>query len=551
MPTRIYVKCNQLYDISASRPESNQLQSKLKVYMPLSDTKLINKARSAVALLLEESFGSKHSISLPTLCTSVEASLIDILKCFISATLECGTPQLRRTAFEHLGEVFYLDHIYRIRIVEDTIDPFLVNILILPSGIAPSSLKQPLKKRIIGNGRFSKLAVYTSIPLEKLTPLFATLAKTTFEAGYSWLEDRVHECLRTLHQSEKSSKSLAEEMGRLMRVLVGEPLADQMWFMVTAGDSSMLAMDARKRWYAMKTLARERRKNGHSPLEQIAALTTTVLPFAQTLTYKALQEHGFLKSKFIDAPYAKPATPFMHALQTAFESEVASVNVLTPDSELIVALGFPDFLENQVKNHLTDVREGIRRIVKDRAQEFKDSLQCAKFHSTTASLRFEAAEVAGAFRSSLVSSTSMSPKLVFISYSHADELHKDNIVKHLSPLVRAQQIIVFTDRGIKPGSKWDSQISEHLLKSDIVLVLISSDFIASDYCYEKEMASALQRHNRGEVIVIPVFLRPCHYKNLALSQIQGVPKDAVPIEKLSCREDGYVQVVEAVQDALL
>lgn len=518
--------------------------------MPSSDAKLVNKARSAVALLLEESFGSKHSISLPALCTSVEACLADILKCFISATLECGTPQLRRAAFEHLGEVFYLDHVYRIRIVEDTIDPLLLNILILPSGITHPSLKPPMKKRIAGNGRFSKLAVYTSTPLEKLAPLLATLSKATFEAGYSWLENRAHECLGNLHRPEKSSISLAEDMGRLVRTLVGETLADRMWFMVSAGDSSMLAMDAMKRWRVMKTLAKEKRRNGHSPLEQLAALTTTVLPFDQTLTYKALQGDGSLRSKFIEAPYAKPATPFMHALQTAFESEVASVNVLTPDSELIVALGCPDTLRDEVKKYLSDIREGIQLVVKGRAPDFKESLKCAKFHSTTASLRFEAAEVAGAFTSSLISSISTGPKLVFISYSHADERHKDNIVKHLSPLVRAQQIEVFTDRGIRPGSKWEAQISEHLLRSKIVLALLSADFIASDYCYEREMYDAFRRHKSGEVIVIPVFLRPCHYQSLPISHIQGVPRDAVPIEKLSCPEDGYVQVVEAVQDAL-
>jgi hypothetical protein len=519
--------------------------------MPFGDRVLINKARSAVALLLEESFGSKCSTCLPALCPSVEASLRDILKYFISATLEYDSSQLnlKATSFNS-EEVFYLDSVYRIRIVEDTLDPFLVNILILPSGETRACLKQPIKKRIKGNGRFSKLAVYTNNHLEKHAPLLAVLAKTTFEVGYSWLERRIHESLGTLQRPENCSKSLAEDISRFVRTLVGESLADRIWFMVTAGDSSMLATDARKRWYSMNTLAKERQRHGHSPLEQLVALTTTVLPFEQTLTYKALHESGSLRSKFLDAPYAKPATPFMHALRTAFESEVASVNVITPDSELIVALGCPDYLTNEVKKYLKEIREGISSIIRGRASDFEESLKMAKSHSTTASLRFEAAQVAGAFNSSLNSSISTSPKQVFISYSHFDELHKDNIVKHLSPLVRARQIIIFTDRGIRAGSKWESEISEHLLGSHIILVLISADFISSDYCYEKEMANALQRHERREVIVIPIFLRPCHYKNLAISQVQGVPKDAVPIEKLSCKEDGYVQVVEAVQGAL-
>lgn len=520
--------------------------------MPLSNQEMINKVRSAVALLLEESFGAKDSTSLPTLCISVEANLIDILKCFISATLEYGAPQVEsKVTSEHLIEVFYLDDVYSIRIVEDILNPVLVNILVFPSGTEQPLLIQPIKKKIRGNGRFTELAIYTNNQLEQLTPLLAVLAKTTFEAGYSWLEDRVHEFLGTLHRPVKSSKSLAEDIGRFIRTLVGEPLADRMWFMVTAGDSSMLAMDSRKRWHSMNIFARERQRYGRSPLEQLVALTTTVLPFNQTLTYKALQENGSLRSKFLEAPYAKPATPFMHALRTGFESEVAYVNVITPDSELIIALGCPDSLKDKVETYLSDIREGLQRIIKNRVGDFKESLKIADSHSTTVSLRSEAAEVAGAFNSSFISSIAANPRLVFISYSHADELHKDNIIKHLSPLIRARQIEIVTDRGIQPGNQWESEIAEYLLKANIILVLISSDFIASDYCYEKELSTALQRNERGEAVIIPVFLRPCHHKDLAFSQLQGVPRDAVPIEKLKYREDGYVQVVKAVQDALL
>ncbi|MDT7541684.1 MAG: hypothetical protein QOE33_1588 [Acidobacteriota bacterium] len=515
--------------------------------MPLSNQEMINKVRSAVALLLEESFGSKDSTSLPTLCISVEASLIDLLKCFISATLEYGAPQMdSQVIHTNLTEVFFLDDVYSIRIVEDMFNPALMNILIFSSGDEQPLLIEPIKKKIRGNGRFAGLAIYTSSQLERFASLFAVLAKTTFEAGYSWLEDRVHEFLGDLHRPKQATKSLSEDMGRVIRTLVGEALADRIWFMVSVGESSMLAMDSRKRWHSMNIFARGRHKHGRSPLEQIVALTTTVLPFDQTLTYKAFQEDGSLRSKFVDAPYARPATPFMHALRTAFESEVAYVNVITPDSELIVALGCPDSLKGEVKKSLSDIRKGIQRVIRNRAPDFKESLRIATSHSTTASLRTEAAEIAN----TLICSVQMDPKLVFISYCHADELHKNNIEKHLSPLVRERQIKIVTDRGIKPGSKWESEIAEYLSKSTIVLLLISADFIASDYCYEKELSNAIQRNDRGEAIVIPVFLRPCHYRNLAFSQIQGVPKDAVPIEKLQYPEDGYVQVVKAVQDAL-
>jgi len=104
---------------------------------------------------------------------------------------------------------------------------------------------------------------------------------------------------------------------------------------------------------------------------------------------------------------------------------------------------------------------------------------------------------------------------------------------------------------VSPGTEWDSAIAAQLVKSNIVLVLISADFIASDYCYEKELNMALEWHREGKMVLIPVFLRPCHHHHLPFSQIQGVPRDAVPIEKLQHPEDGYVQVAEAVQQALV
>ena len=414
--------------------------------MPLSNNEMNNKVRGSVASLLEESFGSIDRTGLTTLCVSVEANLIDTLKWFISGTLGYGAPLTDSKAISHSSAVCYLDDVYSIRIIPDMFNPVCVNILVFPSGLAQSSFLKPIKKKIRGNGRFSELSVFTNSQLAPIASLLAVLAKATFEAGYSWLEDRVHQFLSTLHTSNLSDKNLSEDIGRFIRTVVGERISDRVWFMVSTDNSSTLALDYRKRKRSMDIFIRHRTNYDHSPLSQLVALSTTVLPFEQTLTFKALQEKGSLSSRFLDAPYAKPATPFMRALQAGFESDIAYVDVLTPDSELIVALGCPDSLKTEVTKYIPQIREGIKRIVANRATEFRESLEIASSHSM--SLRSEAAEVAGAFNNSLVSSVTAEPKLIFISYSHADERHKDNITKHLYPLIRARQGGLFGSRSV-------------------------------------------------------------------------------------------------------
>ncbi|EOY3298970.1 toll/interleukin-1 receptor domain-containing protein [Escherichia coli] len=76
--------------------------------------------------------------------------------------------------------------------------------------------------------------------------------------------------------------------------------------------------------------------------------------------------------------------------------------------------------------------------------------------------------------------------LVF-SYSHADEALRNELEKHLSPLKRTGKITTWHDRRIVPGQEFERQIAHYFSQADIILILISSDFIASDYCYQVEM----------------------------------------------------------------
>src|SRR4051812_25942213 len=97
--------------------------------------------------------------------------------------------------------------------------------------------------------------------------------------------------------------------------------------------------------------------------------------------------------------------------------------------------------------------------------------------------------------------------LVFFSYSHADEALRDELEKHLKILQRQGIIEMWHDRRIGAGSELHGEIDENLNSADIILLLVSADFLNSDYCHDVEMKQAIKRHNNGEAIVIPVILR--------------------------------------------
>lgn len=136
------------------------------------------------------------------------------------------------------------------------------------------------------------------------------------------------------------------------------------------------------------------------------------------------------------------------------------------------------------------------------------------------------------------------------SYSHADEALRNELEKHLSPLKRMGKITTWHDRRIVPGQEFENQIDHYFSQADIILLLISSDFIASDYFYQVEMTNALEWHKRGEAVVILVILRECAWHQLPFGSIMAATIDGKPITRFSSHDEGYVQVVDAVSRAI-
>lgn len=141
------------------------------------------------------------------------------------------------------------------------------------------------------------------------------------------------------------------------------------------------------------------------------------------------------------------------------------------------------------------------------------------------------------------------PRL-FFSYSHADESYRDRLEKNLSMLVREGLIEAWHDRRIPPGAHVDHTIDTHLESSEIILLLASPDFLASEYCYDLEMRQALERHEAGTATVIPVILRPCEWDRTPFGRFRALPTDGRPISKWADLDDAFLDVTRGIRAAL-
>jgi hypothetical protein len=136
---------------------------------------------------------------------------------------------------------------------------------------------------------------------------------------------------------------------------------------------------------------------------------------------------------------------------------------------------------------------------------------------------------------------------LFFSYSHKDEILRHELVNHLRILTREGVISSWDDRKVLPGDEWDHQIHAQLRGADIVLLLISVDFIASDYCNDVEVRIALQRHEEGDVCVIPIILRAVDWTRAPFSKLQALPTNGKPVTSYADRDEAFLDVAQGIR----
>jgi internalin A len=136
---------------------------------------------------------------------------------------------------------------------------------------------------------------------------------------------------------------------------------------------------------------------------------------------------------------------------------------------------------------------------------------------------------------------------VFYSYSHKDETLRNELETHLKLLQRQHLIDSWSDRDINAGDDWKTKIDENLERADIILLLVSADFIASDYCYEKEMVRAMKRHKDEEARVIPIIVRPVNWERALFSSAQALPQKGLAVTKWPDRDEAWANVSEGIE----
>jgi O-acetyl-ADP-ribose deacetylase (regulator of RNase III) len=139
------------------------------------------------------------------------------------------------------------------------------------------------------------------------------------------------------------------------------------------------------------------------------------------------------------------------------------------------------------------------------------------------------------------------PVSLFISYSHKDQEFREELEKHLSILQRHGVIATWHDRQITAGTEWRGAIDDNLRSARLILLLVSPDFIASDYCYDVEVRCAMDRHDAGEARVVPVILRRVMWDQAPFAKLQALPTDGKPVKAWEDRDAAFENVARGIR----
>jgi hypothetical protein len=139
------------------------------------------------------------------------------------------------------------------------------------------------------------------------------------------------------------------------------------------------------------------------------------------------------------------------------------------------------------------------------------------------------------------------PYRVFCSNSREDQQFLEDLKKHLMSLQREGLITIQADIDISSGKEWKHEITHHLETADIILLLISPDFIASDYCFTEEMQQAIARHEQGTARVVPIVVRPTDWQSSPVGKLRALPQDTIPVSISQNRDTAFLSITEGLR----
>lgn len=141
----------------------------------------------------------------------------------------------------------------------------------------------------------------------------------------------------------------------------------------------------------------------------------------------------------------------------------------------------------------------------------------------------------------------MEPVDLFYSYAREDEPLREELAGHLKIMERRGVIRPWHDRCIAPGQKWDKEIDSQLESADLVLLLVSKDFINSDYIWGHELETAMKRQASGKTSVVPVMLRAVDIDGAPFAELQGLPTDLRPVTSWPNRDEAWTDVAKGIR----
>src|SRR5258708_19146080 len=142
------------------------------------------------------------------------------------------------------------------------------------------------------------------------------------------------------------------------------------------------------------------------------------------------------------------------------------------------------------------------------------------------------------------------PIEVFCSYAPADEHFYLDLETHLSILRRQKRVALWNHRKLVGGVNWEEEVDEHLENAAVILLLVSADFLASDYCYGVEMDRALERARLKQACVVPILIRPASLKGAPFSHLMPLPRNGTPIASWRDRDEAFFGVAEELRAVL-
>ncbi len=135
---------------------------------------------------------------------------------------------------------------------------------------------------------------------------------------------------------------------------------------------------------------------------------------------------------------------------------------------------------------------------------------------------------------------------IFCSYSHQDDSLRKEFENSVALLRRQKLVQIWHDRQILAGEDWAGDIDEHLNSADMITLFVSADFLASDYCYDKELSRALEREKQNEVLIVPIIVRPCDWDDAPFAHLQVIPS-GLAVTSWTNRDEAWKSVAVSLK----